>query len=289
MTRQLTHSGTAGPLTLSNAVTVPPTGSFQLTVDGSASGLGWPTIPTGSAIVITVGRGTASETKYLVSAITSNIASSTLTIPDWGRGYDGTTPVNLPVQAKVEHTVSAAEMSDLNTHLLTKSAHGATGDLVDQNSAQALTNKTFPTPPPGDNNPATKKYVDDAAQATATAALQKSGGTMTGNIAMGGNYLLNIGQSGAANDAATVGQVNAVQDSVPKGGRALVTFDGSGNAAITHGWGSAPTWAQLTVESPFSVFPHLMSISSTVLNVRASSPSGIITSDSVYMHWLVGV
>lgn len=161
MTRQLTHSGTAGPLTLSNAVTVPPTGSFQLTVDGSASGLGWPTIPTGSAIVITVGRGTASETKYLVSAITSNITSSTLTIPDWGRGYDGTTPVNLPAQAKVEHTVSAAEMSDLNTHLLTKSAHGATGDLVDQNSAQALTNKTFPTPPPGDNNPATKKYVDD--------------------------------------------------------------------------------------------------------------------------------
>jgi hypothetical protein len=128
-----------------------------------------------------------------------------------------------------------------------------------------------------------------AAQATAAAALPKAGGTMTGNLNMGGQYVLNIGQSGASNDAATVGQVNAVQDSVPKGGRALVTFDGSGNAAITHGWGSAPTWAQLTVESPFSVFPHLMSISSTVLNVRASSLSGIITSDSVYMHWLVGV
>jgi hypothetical protein len=125
--------------------------------------------------------------------------------------------------------------------------------------------------------------------AVAAAALPKAGGSMSGAIGMGGNYLLNIGQSGAANDAATVGQVNAVQDSVPKGGRALVTFDGSGNAAITHGWGSAPTWAQLTVESPFSVFPHLMSISSTVLNVRASSLSGIITSDSVYMHWLVGV
>ncbi len=125
--------------------------------------------------------------------------------------------------------------------------------------------------------------------AVAGTSLQRSGGVMTGDLNMGGKYVLNVGQSGAANDAATVGQVNAVQDSVPKGGRALVTFDGSGNAAITHGWGSAPTWAQLTVESSFSVFPHLMSISSTVLNVRASSLSGIITSDSVYMHWLVGV
>jgi hypothetical protein len=49
-----------------------------------------------------------------------------------------------------------------------------------------------------------------AAQATAAAALPKAGGTMTGNLNMGGQYVLNIGQSGASNDAATVGQVNAV-------------------------------------------------------------------------------
>jgi hypothetical protein len=151
-----------------------------------------------------------------------------------------------------------------------------------------------------------------AAQGTkADASLQRSGGVMTGDLNMAGRYILNVGQSGAANDAATVGQVNAVAGTslaaannlsdlankatartnlqVPKGDRALVTFDGSGNAAITHGWGSAPTWAVLTVESPFSVFPHLVSISSTVLNVRASSLTGIVTSDSVYMHWLVGV
>ncbi len=49
----------------------------------------------------------------------------------------------------------------------------------------------------------------DAVSAVASAALPKAGGTMSGNIAMGGNYILNIGTSGAANDAATVGQVNA--------------------------------------------------------------------------------
>ena len=42
-------------------------------------------------------------------------------------------------------------------------------------------------------------------------ALPRTGGTMTGNINMGGRYLLNIGQSGAVNDAATVGQVNTAQ------------------------------------------------------------------------------
>lgn len=41
-----------------------------------------------------------------------------------------------------------------------------------------------------------------------TSRLPLAGGTMSGNLNMGGRYLLNIGTSGAANDAATVGQVN---------------------------------------------------------------------------------
>jgi len=120
--------------------------------------------------------------------------------------------------------------------------------------------------------------------------LDAAGGTMSGNLNMGGNYLLNVKPSGAPGDAATVGQVNAVAAAIPKGGRTLVTFDGSGNGTIAHGFGSAPTWAQLTAESPYSVFGHVVSITSTVLNVRASSTDvGIIVSDSVWMHWLVGV
>jgi hypothetical protein len=51
----------------------------------------------------------------------------------------------------------------------------------------------------------------NAVSAVADAALPKAGGTMTGNLNMGGQYVLNIGQSGASNDAATVGQVNAAQ------------------------------------------------------------------------------
>src|SRR5574343_520911 len=111
--------------------------------------------------------------------------------------------------------------------------------------------------------------------------LPLAGGTMTGPIAMGGNKVTGLAAGTASTDAARFGQV-------PKGNRALVTLDSSGNGQITHGWGSAPTWAQLTVESPYSVFPHLVSITPTVLNVRASSPSAIIVSDVVWMHWTVG-
>jgi hypothetical protein len=98
-------------------------------------------------------------------------------------------------------------------------------------------------------------------------------------------------QSGASNVTRRSGQARSMQcrTACPRvAGRWSPSTAAATRRSRTAG-GSAPTWAQLTVESPFSVFPHLMSISSTVLNVRASSLSGIITSDSVYMHWLVGV
>lgn len=159
MTRRLTHSGIAAPLTLSSALTIPPSGTFDIVVQGNAAGKGWPTIPVESAIVVTVGRGTPQEGKYLVSNIVSTTATSTLTVPNWGRNYDGTTPANLPMGSTVEHTISAVEMHELND-LVSRIPVVSTGELVFSGSSQLLTNKTF-NAPVGPQDPATKKYVDD--------------------------------------------------------------------------------------------------------------------------------
>ena len=180
--RNLMHVGSAGPLTLASPLTVPPSGDITLTVEGDISTKGWLSIPSGEKMVITVGRGTVYESKYLVSSIAFGTSTSTLTTLAVDRNFDGTAPKNAPVGTAVEHTISAEEMSSANDHTRTKQAHGSDGELVDQNSTQALSNKTFPTPT-ASGHPATKGYVD----AAAAASLQKTGGTMTGSVTFGGD------------------------------------------------------------------------------------------------------
>lgn len=158
MTRELVHSGVAAPLTLKSALTVPASGGFNLVVWGDAGGSGWPSIPVGAAIVVTVGRGTPQEAKYLVSGVTSTVTESTLAVPDWGRGYDGTTPTDLPMGTLIEHTISAVEMAELND-ISSRIPDSVSGELVFTETAQLLTNKTFETPV-NSGEPATKGYVD---------------------------------------------------------------------------------------------------------------------------------
>ena len=144
--RKLVHSGTAQPLEVKSPITPLPLGGFEIVVDGSAALKGWPTVPSTERMVITVGRGEPYETKYLISGVASTSTQSILTVPDDGVGYDGTTAQSAPAGAKVEHTISATEMAQVNSHMRSPSQHGADGDLVDQNSAQTLTNKTLTSP-----------------------------------------------------------------------------------------------------------------------------------------------
>ena len=144
--QNLLHSGTAKPLLLDVALSVPPSGDIVISVAGNAASKGWPSIPIGQKIVVTIGRGTQYEAKYLVSAVSSGSTSSTLTVLAADRNYDGTLPLNAPAGTTVEHTISATEMTSVNDHMRTRSAHGADGNLIDENSTQTLTNKTLSGP-----------------------------------------------------------------------------------------------------------------------------------------------
>ena len=139
----LFHVGSARPLTLAVPFTADATGDLTLYVNGSTSEHGWPLIPTGQKMVVTVGRGTDAEHKQLVSSVTNGTSQSVLTVLEADRNYDGTLPINCDAGTTVEHTVSATEMATINTHMRTKLAHGSDGDLVDENSAQTLSNKTL--------------------------------------------------------------------------------------------------------------------------------------------------
>ncbi len=276
--QNLYHSGSAKPLALDVALNVPPTGDITISVSGNAASKGWVAIPNGNKMVVTLGRATQYEAKYLVSSVSSGQSSSTLTVLAEDRNYDGTIPVNAPAGTVVEHTVSATEMSTINDHMRTKQAHGSDGDLVDQNSAQALSNKTFATPT-DPSHAATKQYVDSAATTAANAALPKSGGTMTGAIAMGGSKVTGLGSGTATGDAVTKGQLDAVSGRVT-GGYVEWTTSGSGEVTVTLSAlpSGASAWFMTvngTVPQPWAYFVQISGTTATVYIADANTGVGI--------------
>jgi len=139
------YAGNATVLTLKTAVS-DGGGDLTLTVNEETAAKGWPSLGAGQRFVIVVGRGTAYETKYAVKTITSSAAGSTLTVDSADKTFDNTPVTAAPTGTEVEHCWSATEASLANDHMRTKSAHGADGELVDQNTAQLLSNKTVMTP-----------------------------------------------------------------------------------------------------------------------------------------------
>ncbi len=268
--QNLLHSDAAQPLQLNAQVTVPPSGDMELAIAGDASVAGWPVIPVGQKMVVTVARDTAYEKKYLVSSITAGTYVSTFEIVAADREYDGLQPTAAPAGSTVEHTVSAVELATVNDHMRAKAAHGSDGDLIDADSAQTLTNKTLTSPTftgaaasdlpmggkkvtglangSGAQDAATKAQVD-AAQSTANAALPKAGGTMSGDIAMGGKKVTGLANGSGAQDAATKAQVDAAQSTanaaLPKAGGTM-----GGNLVMDVGAKVAGATGDLTIHTP---------------------------------------
>lgn len=122
-----------------------------------------------------------------------------------------------------------------------------------------------------------------AAQATAAAALPKAGGTMTGPIAMGSNKVTGLAAGSAAGDAIRFEQLMV-------GGQASGTTDANGYFDITHGMGTTPTWAVVTIESsgsPRADFAIVNARSSTVIQIRVYRDGTTpLNTGAVKVNWL---
>lgn len=275
------YAGNAVALTLKTAVS-DGGGDLTLTVNEETAAKGWPSLGAGQRLVIVVGRGTAYETKYAVKTITSSASGSTLTVDSSDKTFDNTPVTAAPAGTEVEHCWSATEASLANDHMRTKQAHGSDGDLVDQNTAQLLSNKTVMTPT-ASGHPTTKAYVD-AADALALpksggtmtgkvtldgdpssalhaapkqyvdTMLPKAGGTMTGAIAMGGtNKITGLAAADANGDAVRYEQLTAKLDSARVvSGVWSGTTDASGDATITLPTSPTGNWAVTLTAKPDS-------------------------------------
>lgn len=145
----------------------------------------------------------------------------------------------------------------------------------------------------------------NAVSAVADAALPKAGGTMTGNINMGGRYLLNIGQSGAVNDAATVGQVNTAQSTA---NTALTTANaalpssyvkaGVGSAMLSYETievtvtlGTSPTgrWSVVAVPTGWAGRVRVVSVTETTATIHiydtAWTPGALYATPQPLCFW----
>ena len=282
------YAGNAQTLTLKTAVS-DGGGDLTLTVNEETSNEGWPSLGASQRLVIVVGRGTAYETKYAVKTITSSASGSTLTVDSADKTFDNTPVTAAPTGTEVEHCWSATEASTANDHMRTKSAHGADGELVDQNTAQLLSNKTVMTPT-ASGHPTTKAYVD-AADAL---ALPKAGGTMTGAIAMGSNKITGLAAGTIAGDA-----VRYEQALLLSGGTMTGNINANGNKvtglAAASANGDAVRYEQVTPVYAIGVRSSNQLISTaiwtTITYTSETDPSSILSSGEVTLPtagvWLV--
>lgn len=100
------YSGNAKATTLVGALSA--SGTSILVADGA----GYPTGATGP-FVVTLAAGTSAEEKVLIDTRSGN----TLTVETGGRGWDGTSASDHDSGVSVQHTFSATDAREANTHV----------------------------------------------------------------------------------------------------------------------------------------------------------------------------
>ena len=233
------------------------------------------------------------------------------------RGIDGSTGVAHSAGAVVRHMIIGRDLQETNDHIEATTGHGATGAVVGTTNTQTLTNKVLTAPTitsPSITTPtitsptitgtgtitATTFTGDLTGTVTGSASLNllKTGGTMSGAIAMGTSKITGMGDPTSAQDAATkaytdlqisnlVNGAGAAYDTLKEIADLLVADESTAAALATTVAAKAPLASPALTGSPTAPTQSLSDNSTKIATtayadrIVATAPgnlSGVITS-----------
>ena len=159
---------------------------------------------------------------------------------------DGTGAISVTANTYDAYGSASTVAGNLTTHTSATEAHGATGAVVGTTNTQTLTNKTLTSPKINEDVVLTAtatelNYVDGVTSSVQTqldAKLPKSGGTMTGAIAMGTNKITGLGTPTDATDAATKAYVDSAAQGIDWKASVRVATTATGTLASAFADGS---------------------------------------------------
>jgi len=240
-----------------------------MTTPNSFSGSAQATTLTGTGIGASDSTFTVASVSTWKETIGSNIGSYL--------GTSGNFVVTIDYGTSSEEKVlCSGPITSTTINVVTRGYDGATPGTGVPHSAGAVVVHTISTDVP---------YFANLGATVAAAALPKAGGTMTGAINMGSQALSNLATSTTTQDAATYGQVSAVQTTAYNVQLPSSTLKIYGTVPSTAtplkviGWTAVITTANQTttgtsVAIPYSFPNALMSVVGTFSNESSSAGAG---------------